>query len=292
MPEDCITKNTKPFVINVENPIYYDPSKIEEYETISNHISEETGVPKKLIFVAPDFFFVDRWHKIDGEWYFFKDNGCYDVYFINDLLGEVISEYFGLDTIHYQVGKLCIEGKKDRYGLVSKNFCDKKYAYKTAWDFNFKARCDLEILETIRNVCKSEEEYVLLLNDIKKFLIRDFYTAERDRTGNNFLFRVGDDGIRLAPLYDYERSFDSINLQFYRNQIAEINLVYSEVRILLRNDDVFQQLLNLIMQANMASFIEQVEDKHHVLIKDNEKRLYMEHDKEIKKIIKQRELIR
>lgn len=65
--------------------------------------------------------FIDRWHKIHDLWYFYKSDD-YDFHFINELLGEVISEYFGLDTVHYHVASLCVKDESIRYGLVSKNF--------------------------------------------------------------------------------------------------------------------------------------------------------------------------
>lgn len=291
MIEKCITDKTKLFEIKTNNLIQFNTTDVDKFNIIAKKISVETGVPQKLIYTAPYFFFINHWHKIDGEWYFYKSDG-YDFHFVNELLGEIISEFFGLDTIHYNVAKLSVEGMKDEYGLVSKNFCDINYTYKRVWDYDFGPRGDLSILENIRSICQSEEEYLLLLEDLKKFFIRDFYVSQLDRTGNNFLFKITPDGIRLAPLYDYENSFESIDQQIYRNQIAEINITNRETQSLLKNDIKFQELLHLIMQADMLSFINEVEDRHKVLVPSDNKEYYKKRDTEIKRLILENKLIK
>lgn len=287
----CITDKTKLFEIKTNNLIQFNTTDVDKFNIIAKKISVETGVPQELIYTAPYFFFINHWHKIDGEWYFYKSDG-YDFHFVNELLGEIISEFFGLDTIHYKVAKLSVEGMEDEYGLVSKNFCNIKYTYKRCWDFGFEPRRDLSILKNIKNICHSEEEYQLLLNDLKKFFIRDFYTSQLDRSGNNFLFKITPEGIRLAPLYDYENSFESIDQQIYRNQIAEINIANRETQILLKNDIKFQELLHLIMQADMLSFINEVEDRHKVLVPSDDKEYYKKRDTKIKKLILENKLIK
>lgn len=291
MIEKCITDKTKLFEIKTNNLIQFNTTDVDKFNFIAKKISVETGVPQKLIYTAPHFFFINHWHKIDGEWYFYKSDG-YDFHFVNELLGEIISEFFGLDTIHYKVAKLSVEGMKDEYGLVSKNFCDINYTYKRVWDYGFAPRRDLSILENIRSICQSEEEYLLLLEDLKKFFIRDFYASQLDRTGNNFLFKITPEGIRLAPLYDYENSFESIDQQIYRNQIAEINIANRETQSLLKNDIKFQELLHLIMQADMLSFINEVEDRHKVLVPSDNKEYYKKRDTEIKRLILENKLIK
>ncbi len=291
MIEKCITDKTKFFEIRTDSLIQFNTTDVDKFNAIAKKISEETGVPAKLIYTAPYLFFLDHWHKIDDVWYFYKSDG-YDVHFVNELLGEVISEFFRLDTIHYKIAKLCVKDMKDEYGLISKNFCDINYTYKRVWDYGFAPRRDLSILENIKSICQSKEEYLLLLDDLKKFFIRDFYTAQLDRSGNNFLFKITPEGIRLAPLYDYENSFESINPQVYRNQIAEINIANKETQSLLKNDIKFQELFHLIMQANMLSFISKVEDRHKILVPPDGKEYYKKHDKEIKRLILENKLIK
>ncbi len=287
MIEKCITSETNPIVINVDKPI--DLDNVRECERIAAMISEETGVPKGFIY-SPVRPLVDRWHKIGDEWYFYKSDD-YDFHFINELLGEIISEYFGVDTVHYSVAKLCVSGK-EQYGLLSKNFCDKKYTYKTVWDYGLTRRSNLSILGDIRGICGSDSEYLLLLKDLKKFFIRDFYTSQLDRTGANFMFRVGSEGIRLAPLYDYENSFESISPEWYRNQIVDLRLKDEETRAILRSDDDFQELLHSLMRISMKDFLQIVKSLHKIRISSDLRDYYEKWDKDIKRLVKEYEVIK
>ena len=112
MIENCITDKTNPIIIKTDKLIEFNVDNAKEYEKLARRISEETGVPKGYIFTAPYYFFIDHWYKIGNEWYFYKSDG-YDFHFINELLGEIISKYFDLDTVHYNVAKLCVKGKKE-----------------------------------------------------------------------------------------------------------------------------------------------------------------------------------
>lgn len=289
MIENCITKETKFFEFNCESLIEFNTNDIDKFNSIAKKISEETGVPKDLIYQAPHFFYINRWHKINGEWYFYKNDG-YDFHFVNELLGEIISEYFGLETVKYQVAKFQIGNKKE-YGLISKNFCNKDYTYKRVWDYGFPQSDNLNILENIRDICQSNEEYLILLDDLKKFFIRDFYTSQLDRSGNNFLFKVMPSGIRLAPLYDYENAFESIQLQIYRNQIATINIANKETQNILKNDEKLQQLLYYIMKIDIVNLINEMENRHKILVPLDMKEYYQNHDSEIKSLILKNNLI-
>ena len=182
---------------------------------------------------------------------------------------------------------MCIKGKKEEYCILSENFCSKDYSYKTALGYNLKAKANLDVLDDIREICKSDNEYLILLKDLKKFFMRDFYVSQFDRTGNNFMFKVGKEGIRLAPLYDYEYSFDSCNLKLYRNQIAEIDLSNRKTKQILTKDKVFQELLHSIMQISMEDFLQEVEDTHNISVPSDFKELYMVHDTQIKQLIKE-----
>lgn len=290
MIEDCITKQTKIFEIQVDKLIEFNETDIKRFSFLAENISRETGVPQNLIYTPPYFFFLDRWHKIHDLWYFYKSDD-YDFHFINELLGEVISEYFGLDTVHYHVASLCVKDESIRYGLVSKNFCTPNYQYKRSWDYGFSPRKYLDILKEVQSICHSEKEYLLLVEDLKKFFIRDFYTSQLDRSGNNFLFQQTPSGIRLAPLYDYENSFETSYVDVYRNQIAEINLQNPETLMILKKDSKFQELLHLLMQSDMSSFLNEVEERHQIRIPSEYKTDYRSHTSEVKKLIVEKKLL-
>lgn len=292
MIKNCITENTKIFTIEVDSLPELSEDKYDYYDKLSQEMSIEMGVPKELLFVAPYFFFINRWHKIDGKWYFYKSDG-YDFHFVNELLGEVISEYFGLDTVHYQVAKRIVGGKEE-YGLVSENFCSTDYLYTRTWDYNLESG-NIHRLDELIEICKSPEEFKLLLSDMKKFVIRDFYTSQLDRSGNNFLFKEKKDkseGKRLAPLYDYENSFESISPEIYSNQILRVNMKDTELPKFFKKDPEYQENLSRIRDANMDELMKIVEERHNILIPSDMKDYYRESDKEKKDIIRSNRLVK
>ncbi len=293
MIKNCITNATPLFTIETESLLKLSEDKYNEYEALAQSMSEEMGVPKELLFVRPHFFFLDQWHKIDEEWYFYKSDG-YDFHFVNELLGEVISEYFDLDTVHYQVAQLCVKGEEPEYGLVSKNFCSKEYLYTRTWDYNL-TRGDIHYLDNLRDICKNEEEFKQLLSDMKKFIIRDFYTSQGDRSGNNFLFQEkkdGSEGKRLAPLYDYENAYQIYPSRIYNNQILYVDMKDKELPNFFKKDKEYQESLCKIRDADMNQLMDIVEERHNILIPNDLKEYYRTIDKEKKEIIKEYRLVR
>lgn len=293
MIKNCITENTQVFEIEVDSLPRLSEDKYNYYDKLAQDMSIEMGVPKELLFVAPHFFFIDHWHKIDGKWYFYKSDG-YDFHFVNELLGEVISEYFGLDTVHYKVASLKVAGKNTDYGLISENFCSPNYVYTRTWDYNLGCG-DIFELDRLKEICNSSEEFKRLLSDIKKFVIRDFYTSQLDRSGNNFLFmqkKDGSEGKRLAPLYDYENSFESSSPEIYRNQILYLNMKNPDLPKFFKKDSEYQENLCKIRDADIDKFMKIVEERHNILIPNDIKEFYRESDKEKKDIIKTNRLVK
>lgn len=283
----CFTSDTNIFKIKSNRLIKNDPRKEDKLHAIAEKISNETGVPKELIYNGPGFFYIDHWHKIDSEWYFFKTDG-FDRSFVHELLGEVISEYFGLDTVHYKVAELDVKGKDKKYGVASKNFCDKSLTYKRIWDYLLEFDFPIEglsILEKIKIICPKDETYLLLKNDLMKLFTRDFYVSQGDRTGNNFLFKWEKDNVRLAPLYDYEAAFSIYRDLQYKNQIGELNLRDKTTCELIRKDEKFQELFYLLMDADMDDFVKGTEERHKIIIPSEMKDHFIKHEGKIKQLV-------
>lgn len=293
MIKNCILESTPIFTIEVEQLPKLSFDKYDYYNMLAQEMSEEMGVPKELLFVPPHLFFINHWHKINGKWYFYKSDG-YDFHFINELLGEVISEYFGLDTVHYKVASLKVANEEPEYGLVSENFCSTEYKYTRTWDYNL-GRGDIFELEELIESFNTSEEAKQLLSDMKRFVIRDFYTSQLDRSGNNFLFQQRKDGSepkRLAPLYDYEDSFASISPNIYSNQILYFNMEEHGLSKFFKKDPEYQEHLCKIRDADMSEFLRTVEERHEILIPNDLKEYYKKCDKEKKEIIKTNRLVK
>lgn len=287
-----ITSETNPIIVKKVG--YIDVRNNEELQKNAEIISKETGVPFGQVYA---YKYINQWIKIENEWYYCKVK--HDFYLANELLGEVISQYFGLDTVHYQIIRL-LGNNCEIYTIMSKNICDPNAIFKKPSDFrDFQYYNELEVLDNLHSLCKSESEHQLLLSDIKKLFIRDFYVSQNDRNEYNFMFRIDEDGIRLAPLFDYERSFNptapkeyfnsygSTTLKKYYNFMGSIDMDNEKTICRLRDDEEFQRLLYLIMDAKMELLIQCVEDNHRIIIPSDYKEIYLNHDKEMKKIIRE-----
>lgn len=291
MSNKCITDTTPIFEFTSETPINFDRKDKKQLNAIAKQISVETGVPQKMIYSDPHLFFINRWHKLDNEWYFFKD-GRYDFYFFNELLGVEVSKYFGLDTIQYRIAKRQIEEQTPQLGLLSKNFCDKDLTYRQASEYGIMHQYGLGILNDIRRLCSSEEEYISLSNDIKTFFIRDYATSQLDRTNMNFLFKETPEGIRLAPLYDYEQSYEALDPQNYANFLGRMRITDPTIQEQLRTDSKFQELLNALMVMDINKLLSNVQTQHQIDIPEDYSFHYNKRTKEIKQYVKKNNLLK
>lgn len=267
----------------LENKKLLDVFDEREYKKQARKISRETHVPIDLIYYYPFRDYVDNWYKFDNEWYYFKRFNTNSKFF-NELLGELVSKYFDLDTVEYKLTK-AITPIETEYGISSKNFCDKKSFCLTCLDFDFSKKVNdllsLSNLEKLKEYTKDEENYKKLLIKLKAFLIRDLYTSQMDRAYMNFLFKENKGEISLAPLFDYEDSFGTPHT-YYRNQIVLLSLESEETKKVLK-DSTFQSLLNKMMLIDIKKLIEELEDRHKIVMPEDYKDYYKKYDEDIKK---------
>lgn len=130
---------------------------------------------------------------------------------------------------------------------------------------------------------------------MKKFIIRDFYASQSDRSDNNFLLKQkkdGSEGKRLASLYDYENSFESHSPEIYHNQILYLDMEDPRLPKFFKKDTEYQENLSKIMAANMDEFMEIVEERHNIVIPKDMKEYYREKDKIKKDIVRTNRLVK
>lgn len=294
MIKNCITDSTEIMTIEVDNLPELTEENYPYYDNLAKIMSDEMGVPKDLLINGIHFFFIHRWHKIDNKWYFFKGDN-FDFHFINELLGEVISEYFDLKTVHYKVAKLIIGDKKPEIGVISENFCSNDYQYTRIFDYPNLHAGDIFNLESLRDICSTDEEFKILFSDFKKFMIRDFYTSQGDRSGNNFLFQEpldASEGKRLSPLYDYENAYEMYPRNLIHNALITQNMEKDYIRKYLKKDNEYQEILSKVRDADMQKFINEVQDRHNIIIPNDIQKVYLECDKKKKEIIKNNRLVK
>ena len=298
MIKNCFTTETEIFEIESKKAIQYNEAEKNKLEMMAQQISIETGIPEIDIFSSEFNCRVGNWHKINGAYYYFKTINDLSTLF-NELLGEVISNYFELDTVNYKIAKLIISNEEPRYGIISKNFCNKEFTYKSLGDYihetcelHFFAP-DLSILDKVRLICGSNEEFKLLQDDLKKMFVRHFYNAQCDANSYNIMLKKSSKGIRLAPLYDYSFAYiDYDTLHRYLWDIGELNVENPETINRFRNDLRFQELFYKLIDANVAMFIEQIEELHKITAPLEIKNHYKRYEKRIKELVLENKLIK
>ena len=299
MIKNYFTDKTEIIEIESKELIQYKKDEEEKLELLAQQISKETNVPITSIYTGKYNCRIGNWHKIDGKYYYFKPRRD-DFDFFNELIGEFISMYFDLDTVHYKIAKLSIQGEKDQYGIISENFCEKEYTYKSLR--NYISEIDklliyepiYNLLDQIKSICKTDEEFELLQDDLKKLIIRHYYNTQRDGgNGQNIMLKKNQNGIRLATLYDYEDAyFNYENMHRCFWNIGEFNILDENTQNLLRNNPRFQELLCKLMDADISSFITQVEDIHKVLMPKRRKAHYQKYEAKVKKLVIENNLIK
>ena len=275
MIEDLLTSDTKVFEFIKNQEL---DSKERELKALK--ISRETSDPLEVVKG-----FEDRWYYKNGKWFFVKTKD-YDFHFVNELLGEVISIYFGLDTVNYQIAKV-----NSSYGLASMAFGERNSTYKLVSDYKVFPIYSLKDLDNINSICTTKLEYLKLLRNIKKILIRDFYTSQADRFGKNILLKENTNGISLAPLFDYEKSFYKPSVITF-NHLAKLDITNREDRKILKNDLDFQEQLVRLYTISIFDLLKEVEDRHGIKINSYLKEKYLNHDIKVKSLIKDYKLLK
>lgn len=254
----------------------YTENKFIELENLEDIRLKQNE--KKNIFCNE--YYEKNFIKYNGKIYYVKFKNDYAIF--NELLGEKISEYFGLQTIKSMLIKLETKRKHILYGTMSLNFVkqNENYSHFDKNIFPFIRNNDgvgLDNLNRLRifkgkNMIHIMDKkcYIELLCDLKKLIVRDYISRQCDRNSKNIMLKYKGNKVKLMPVYDYENSFF---LNFYSEYCNIFNFDYRNklVKDFVRNDNYFQELMYLAMDIDIFSLIEIIEDEYGVHLKDEEK---------------------
>lgn len=212
----------------------------------------------------------NNWIKINNKWYYFKKIKSEEK-LLNELLGVELAILFNLKTIKYDIAKKEIDTslfyKTYEYGLLSENFKDKNSKYlDVSSDSLFFDNKNLSILNKLYFYCSNEQYYNLVLDEIFRMTIFDFYRHEKDRFDFNLFFEKYDTHILLGHLHDYELSYNSLDFFKYNNANAllPIDFPSNEFEYLLSNYDNFYNYLKFIEIINLKEIIQNIENKYNI----------------------------
>ena len=224
------------------------------------------------------------WLELDGKTYYFKTIKTM-THLINELLGVKITEYFGLSSVHYRIGKGLYNGKVI-YGLLSKYERKQGYQYQNLEDLIFSEDSlitepydyrDLSFLKVLENTYSGSP----LPNQLKTVLIRDLVTNEQDRKMSEIHIRENNHILELDKLFDYEIEWNLI-AEETETDLEEINMTQDDIHIsykipgllawnekelsYIQNDPIFQKQLSHFMEMEIVGMLEQVEIENSLML--------------------------
>lgn len=174
-------------------------------------------------------------------WYnnrFFKTCDPHEI--LCELLGTRLANIFGLDSAQYEIA-LAIRNKNKYYGVISDNVSS---AENKLYDLNilrnkFKKGLSLNrqgYINMIMTSCKKNETFEKFVKEYFKIVVIDYYMNQVDRCTANFPLFIKEDGIELAPIFDYSASLDcdddytyKKNNDWYNNEVYHYENVLSKI---------------------------------------------------------------
>ena len=269
----------RPLIIN-KKTIIEDLGEIKNPIMINDNIIPSSKQSNKNI--------IDNgiWFERNGEIYYFKVPK-YDSYFLNELIGEEISNYFEVPTVHYQLAKMILEDEVI-YGLISpySRSSEKKYmklydwAIKEGW--NSKKYSD-NFIEFLNQQFPTEPITI----QIKRLFAREFYAQELDRNEDELVVEIKDN-ISLAPLVDYEYELDArVNVQsVLLPGIARINPGLRNGKSIILQDPELKRSFLSIQNINMKQILNSIKKETRINLVPYDKKYYHDFDTKMKQYIK------
>lgn len=219
----------------------------------------------------------NNWYFKNGEFvYFKKRTGLLQI--LNELLGEYLSEYMNLPTVKYKV----VEHDGEIAGLVSPIFKNSSYNYFPAYSLN------REKLKKIKRILKDpsfecDEETRKLLT---AYIVRNYYASQKDRMVNVLYATSSKSDFIMAPLYDYEASFDDPEMMHIPDPMIEYNFNPESIAFLRQNNAYFEEYIELIKSFKIHVALKKIEMKKNIVIPSYAKEYYKDYDQKRKLYMK------
>jgi len=223
-----------------------------------------------------DFCFKWFYRCIDGEIKHVKSYHNAFYFLVNELIGKLVSEYFGDTHVKSEVVR---EYNTGVFYLISDNFIKDgfKYSYLNNEIFNSlnlkKFNNNVSVLERIDNLDIKKEDLIKLKSDLKRMVVCDFICNCYDRAFRNFMVGFNSDRVKLMPIYDFEFSFK----QGYSNYPNVFSFNFQNLSELeyIRNDVEFQKFLYMASDLDMREILEKFHDIYPIRLDKEEIIKYM-----------------
>ena len=229
------------------------------------------------------------WLKLDGQVYAFKRR-LDERLIIHELLGEKVSEYFEIDTVHHELATCILNGKRI-FGLLSPMARKENVSYTYFWkELTEKTKIRppynmMKILSKTDEVFKREP----ICEEIRSLIVRDFFTNEYDRITSEILIEKGK-SIHLGYLCDYEVEFD-LPFEPYSWDTTSILALDYETIPFIEQDEELMKKFHLALKCNLLHLLEELEEEKKLRISDEKKEQIKKFSRSIKKHIDARLMV-
>lgn len=120
-----------------------------------------------------------------------------------------------------------------------------------------------------------------MVDDLLKLVSFHIYTGLRDLINCNLLFQQEIDGFSLAPIYDFDFSFENglIETYYYKSSICNFKLSSDDLNELISLYPKFREYLLLMLEIDMEKILVEIETEHHLEINELYQEYYQKQDK-------------
>ncbi len=277
------------------------------------------GKIEDILEMGTQSIFMTGWNKLnpflDGFWiksdrfqYFKPMKNYTDL--INDLLGEKITEFFHLPSVHNKLAEVSFQGEKIQ-GLLSVKEEQKQYTYQTIEKMLLENDLMITALYNIRNLSfirAIEEEYndFLLPNQLKTLIIRDIITNEQNRKMQDIVIKKNMEVLEISQIKNYEQEW-KLSILEDREDCDDLDIIEEEIQLnyrikgllsvteeekeYIRKDNIFQENLNLFMNMDIRGLLEQVELETHLPINQKDYDYYSLYQETVKQKLKKQRFL-
>ena len=196
------------------------------------------------------------WFIYDDEYYYLKQRDRI-LPIVREFLGVELSKYMNLPTIEYNLASV----EDEIVGLISKNFRVSGIKYINTFNSNKK---ESFIRETVlKHPYFFSEDYARML---ARYVIRNYFSCQRDRRVNVEYYKIGNREY-LAPLFDYECSFEDIITE-YDDKLFASTFTDDSISCLIKKNKYMKEYFEYIMEFDFAGSLRNIENEQGILIPD------------------------
>ena len=196
-----------------------------------------------------------------------------------ELLGNSIAEYLNINYTYYEPTILKTTTREIK-GLVAKDYRREGYSLvkfnkllngKEMTLDNIKIALDIYFKDYINR----EELVGKIYSEVIKHYMLDLLIGNNDNGQYNYEMMVSKDNAYLSPYSDFGLTFNFTSTRLRVNEEVD-NSIYSNLKVLLKEDKYYQEFINMYNKLNpfiLEELIKELEQKRKIDLDDNFKNI-------------------